>query len=213
MKDLAIYGAGGCGKETYLLIQRINRESPQWNIVGFYDRMYEKGYNNGYGIVLGGIEELNSIDHNLALVIAMGDSKVTDFIVSSIKNDNIYYPNIISNSVFFADKNRIKIGRGNIFQGGSSISCDVEIGDFNLLNGKITIGHDVKIGNYNSIMPGVYISGNVDIENNTLLGVGSIIIPNIKIGNDTRIGAGAVLITKPKAGCLYLGNPAKLIKY
>jgi len=213
MKDIAIYGAGGCGKETYLLIQRINRESPQWNFVGFYDRMYEKGYDNGYGKVLGGLEELNAVDQQLDLVIAMGDSKVTKEIVSKINNDNIEYPNLIRPSVTFVDKTRTKLGKGNIIQGFCDFSCDIEIGDFNLFNGKITIGHDVKIGSFNSIMPGVFISGYVNIGDGTLLGVGSIVIPNITIGDNTRIGAGAVLITKPKPGGLYLGNPAKLIKY
>ncbi len=213
MKDIAIYGAGGCGKETYLLIKRINRDNPQWNFVGYYDRMYEKGYDNGYGKVLGGIEEINAVDRELALVIAMGDSKVTEAIVSMINNTNIYYPNLIHPSIYYADKNSIIIGKGNIIQGGCNFSCDVEIGDFNLLNGMITIGHDAKIGDYNSIMPGVYISGSVNIGTGTLIGVGSIIIPNIKIGDGTRIGAGSVLVTKPKAGMLYLGNPAKIVKY
>lgn len=213
MKDIAIYGAGGFGKEVYLLIQRINQENPQWNFIGYYDRMYEKGYDNGYGKVLGGIDDINAVDRELALVIAMGDSNVTKEIVSKISNMNITYPNLIAPSTKFVDMGRTKLGKGNIIQGLCGISCDVEIGDYNVLNGQITIGHDVKIGNYNSIMPGVFISGYVTIGDGTLEGVGSIIIPNIKIGDGTRLGAGAVLMTKPKAGGLYIGNPAKLIKY
>lgn len=211
MKDLAIYGAGGLGKEVVSLINRINRDNPQWNFVGYYDRMYEKGYDNGYGKVLGGIDDLNAVERELALVIAMGDSNVTKEIVSRIDNKNIIYPNLVHPSVYFLDYDRVNLGEGNIIQGGCSISCDVEIGNFNLFNGKITIGHDVKIGNYNSIMPGVFISGYVTIGNNILAGVGSIIIPNIKIGDNTRLGAGAVLMTKPKAGGLYIGNPATKI--
>ena len=213
MKDIAIYGAGGFGKEVYLLIQRINQDNPQWNFIGYYDRMYEKGYDNGYGMVLGGIDDLNAVKRELALVVAMGDSNVTKEIVSKISNENIIYPNLIAPSNKFADMSKTKLGKGNIIQGLCTISCDVEIGDFNVLNGQISIGHDVKIGNYNSIMPGVFISGYVTIGDGTLEGVGSIIIPNIKIGDGTRIGAGAVLMTKPKAGGLYIGNPAKLMKY
>lgn len=211
MKDLAIYGAGGCGKETYLLIKRINEANPQWNVIGFYDRMYEKGYDNGYGKVIGGLEELNAVDKELALVIAMGDSRVTKVIVSSINNDNIYYPNIIANTVYFADRSSVEIGKGNIIGQNCRFSCDIKVGDFNLFNGAVALGHDVNIGSYNSIMPGVRVSGYVDIGDETLLGVGSIIVQNLKIGNGTRIGAGAVLMTKPKAGCLYMGNPAKKV--
>ena len=39
MKDIAIYGAGGMGRETACLIERINKASPKtiWNLIGFYD--------------------------------------------------------------------------------------------------------------------------------------------------------------------------------
>lgn len=211
MKDLAIYGAGGCGKETFLLIQQINEESPQWNVVGFYDRMYEKGYDNGFGKVLGGIDDLNAVDRDLALVIAMGNTKVTRLIVSSIKNEHIYYPNIIANTTTFSHRASVEIGKGNIIGRNCQFSCDIKVGDFNFFNGDVCFGHNVTIGSYNSIMPGVRISGCVDIGNDVLLGVGSIIVQNIHIGDGTRIGAGAVVMTKPKAGFLYIGNPARKV--
>ena len=37
MKDIAIYGAGGFGREVASLIKRINRIENQWNFVGFFD--------------------------------------------------------------------------------------------------------------------------------------------------------------------------------
>lgn len=36
MKDIAIYGAGGFGREVASLIKRINRIENQWNFVGFF---------------------------------------------------------------------------------------------------------------------------------------------------------------------------------
>ena len=75
------------------------------------------------------------------------------------------------------------------------------------------MGHDAVIGNYNIIMPDIRISGEVRIEECNFLGVGSIILQQIKVGKNVHLGAGAVLMTKPKDGCTYLGNPAKLFKY
>ena len=37
MKDIAIYGAGGFGKEVACLIKRINEQEPTWNLIGFFD--------------------------------------------------------------------------------------------------------------------------------------------------------------------------------
>lgn len=35
MNDIAIYGAGGFGKEIACLIYWINEVKPQWNLIGF----------------------------------------------------------------------------------------------------------------------------------------------------------------------------------
>lgn len=37
MKDIAIFGAGGFGREVACLIKRINKIKPQWNFIGFFD--------------------------------------------------------------------------------------------------------------------------------------------------------------------------------
>ena len=37
MNNIAIYGAGGFGREVACLIKRINEKSPTWNLIGFFD--------------------------------------------------------------------------------------------------------------------------------------------------------------------------------
>ena len=43
MQDIAIFGAGGFSREILTLIQDVNRVSPVWNVVGFFDDGYPKG--------------------------------------------------------------------------------------------------------------------------------------------------------------------------
>ena len=62
-------------------------------------------------------------------------------------------------------------------------------------------------------MPDIRVSGAVTIGNGNFFGVGSTILQLIKIGDNVRLGAGSVLISKPKDNCLYLGNPAKIMRY
>lgn len=214
MEDIAIYGAGGFGKEVACLITSINDSSAEvrWNIVGFLDDSVAVGTEvSHFGKVLGGLSVINSWDKPLSLVIAIGNVKVLNKLTSNIHNLNIDYPNLIHPSVNIADKDTFKIGRGNIIQRFSTASCNVTIGDFNILNSSVQIGHDVAIGNYNSFIPGVRISGDVNIGNGNFFGVGSIVLQQIKIGNAIKLGAGSVLMTKPKDGNLYMGNPAKKI--
>ena len=37
MNDIAIFGAGGLGKEVACLVNKINEQEPTWNMIGFFD--------------------------------------------------------------------------------------------------------------------------------------------------------------------------------
>ena len=211
MKKIAIYGAGGFGREVACLIHKINEIKPEWELIGFFDDNPSlKGKMvSHYAPCLGGLEELNAFDDELAVAMAIGNAKIVKPLINRITNDKISYPNLIHPRVNFNDFSTVKIGKGNIVQGGCFFSCDVEVGDFNVLNGSVVLGHADKIGSYNIFMPAVRVSGQVTIGDENYFGVGAIILQQLKIGNDTRLGAGCVLMTKPKDGCLYIGNPAK----
>lgn len=214
MKKIAIFGAGGFGREIACLINHINAKTPIWEFVGFFDDGVEKDTTiSHYGCVLGGMDELNAWDSPLDLAIAIGSPESLKFVRERINNHLISFPNIIHPDFIMNDPQTFIIGEGNIIQGCCSASCNVTIGNFNMFNGAISMGHDDRIGNYNVLMPALRISGEVSIGNENLIGVGSIILQQIKIGNNVRLGAGSVLMTKPKDGNTYLGNPAKIFKY
>ena len=214
MKDIAIFGAGGFGREIACLITRINKDCPTWNLIGFFDDGVDKGIEvSHFGVVIGGIKELNDWNTPLSIVIAIGSPKSLSFVKERIINPKISFPNMIHPDFVIADPDTFSIGVGNIIQSGCFASCNVTIGNFNVLNGLITLGHDDIIGDFNVLMPSLKISGEVVIGDRNLIGVGSIVLQQIRIGNDVRLGAGAVLLTKPKDNCTYLGNPAKLFKY
>lgn len=210
MKDIAIYGAGGFGREIACLINLINEKSREWNIIGFLDdneSLWETA--NKYGRVLGGANWLNQYDKSLAVAIAVGNPAAVKTIVENINNPNVSFPNLYAPTVTFLDKESLEIGQGNIFCSNCFISCNVKIGSFNLFNGYIPIGHDAVIGDCNVIMPSCNISGGVEMGNENFLGVQSVVLQYIKIGNNTRIGANSVIMRKTKDGFLYIGNPAK----
>lgn len=214
MKDIAIYGAGGFGREIACLLKRINNESNgDWNLVGFFDDGVTVGSRNEYGEVLGNLDVLNSWAKPLSLVFAIGSPQIIAMLSSKITNPQINFPNIIAPDTLFLDKENVRMGIGNVFCSRCLISCNIEIGNFNTFNGYITIGHDTVIGNYNSIMPAVKISGGVKIGERNFIGVNSVILQYKSIGNDTTIGAGAIVLRNTKDGYTYIGNPATKIKY
>ena len=212
MKDIAIYGAGGFGREVACLINRINENNnPTWNLIGFFDDNPDlKGKMiSHFGPCLGGMDELNLYPKELSVAMALGDSHVSKVLVEKIHNDLVSFPNLIDNSFKLVDPDTFVIGKGNIIMGPGAATCDVELGSFNVLNGSVVIGHDVKIGSFNTFMPSVRVSGEVKVGECNFFGVGSIILQQIKVGTNVRLGAGSVLMTKPKDGVLYIGVPAK----
>ena len=213
MKDIAIYGAGGFGREVACLIQMINKEKNKWNFIGFFDDGISIDSENEYGKVIGGIDELNCYEGDLSIVFAIGLPKTVNSILSKIKKDDLSYPNLIATNVVYLDESSLSIGKGNIICSGCLISCNVKIGDFNILNSNVGIGHDTIIGDINALMPSVKISGGVEIGNMNFFGVSSVVLQLLKIKNHVTLGANSVLIRKPKENNTYVGNPARLIKY
>lgn len=213
MRRIAIYGAGGLGRETACLIKVLNNVNPHWDLIGFFDDGKPKGASiSHFGSNLGGIEEVNSWDSDLDLVLAFGNPQTLHIIRKKISNPHITFPNLIHPSFHLTDPSSFKIGVGNIIQYGSLATTDVSIGDFNLFNGNVSIGHDTTIGNYNVLMPGVKVSGEVSIGDCNLLGASSFIMQQISIGSGVTLSPLSALLKKPKDNNIYIGNPAKLLK-
>ena len=216
MKDIILFGAGGLSKEIASLIRRISlKEGGRWKIAGFLDDNSNlKGQQVlNFGQVLGGIDVLNAWTTPVDVVISIGNPTSIHKVRERIVNPMVSFPNIISPDFRMAESLFFNIGEGNIIQGGCRASVGVSIGNFNLFNGDIVFGHDAKIGDFNVLMPGIRVSGEVSIGEENLIGVGSIILQQIKVGNKVQLGAGSVLMTKPKDGCTYLGNPAKIFRF
>lgn len=212
MKDIAIYGAGGFGREVACLINAINEVEPKWNFIGFFDDGLEKYTENIFGKILGGIEEINNWNKELNVVFSIANPEILKEVVGNIQNDNILFPNLVAPNVNFLHKNSLQIGQGNILFFGTRVSCEVKIGNFNLLNGFVSLGHDVEIGDYNVLGPMVRLSGNVIIQDENFFGVQAIILQGIKMGCKTKVGPNSVIMRNTKDGFLYMGNPAHRIK-
>lgn len=212
MRDIAIYGAGGFGREVACLIKLINERKPTWNLIGFFDdKQSLHGTRNEYGEILGGLDQLNAYKGDLALAIAIGNPAVIKKIVGSITNEKVGFPNLVAPDVVFMDHENFSMGQGNIICSKCWISCNVHLGDFNILNVCITVGHDARLGNYNSLMPSVNISGEVTVGDGNFFGVSSVVLQQKRIGNDTVIGGNSMIIKNTKDGRTYMGNPASAL--
>ena len=210
MKKIAIIGAGGFAREILALINDINRQDPQYEVVGFVDS--NKGQNiHGYPII-GTDEEVNQTKEPIALVIAVGEPRIKRRIREKyVNNPLISFPTLIHPSVMIGDIGSVKFGEGCIVCAGCILTTDIHIKDFVTLNLMCTVGHDAEIESYSSFMPSVNISGEVIIRKEVYVGTGAKIINQLEIGDNAIVGAGAVVVKSLPANCTAVGVPAKPI--
>ena len=213
MKDIAIFGAGGLGREILALIKNINKVSPEWNIIGFFDHGKQKGETVNNLPVLGGMKDLASWEKDLCVAVSVGSPATKRKIIESVSNPRIDYPVLIHPSAIIQDQDFVKIGRGSIVCAGTIITTNVKIGEFVLLNLSCTVGHDAVIGDFCSFMPSVNISGEDVIGPGIYAGTGAKIINRISVGENATIGAGAVAARDIPSGCTAVGVPARPIKF
>lgn len=212
MRNIAIFGGGGFGREVKMLIDQINQNSASFNFVGYFDDGMPKNTLVNGNIVLGGINELNQYVGLLDIVFAIGNPVTKEKIVNKITKTDLNFPILIHPSVLIG-ADGVCIGEGSIICAGNIITVNATIGKHVILNLGCTVGHDSSIGDYSSFMPGINISGEVLIHTGVFGGTGSKIINQVEIGKYSIIGAGAVVSKSIPPYCTAVGIPAKPIKF
>lgn len=212
MKDIAIIGAGGFGREVKMLIDQINAVKPKYNFIGYFDDGIAEGnLVNGYPVI-GTVEAVNSYEKPLAVVFAIGLSSLRRKLLDKVKSNFISHETLIHPSAIIGNYD-VNIGEGCIICAGVMITVNVMIGAHVVLSIGCVVGHDAVLKDYSSFMPSVTISGGVVIEKEVYVGTGAKIINHLTVGEKTIIGAGAVVHKSLPANCTAVGVPAKVIKF
>ena len=74
MKDIAIYGAGGFGREVACMINKINSINSTWNLIGFFDDGRPIGNMvSHFGRILGNIDTVNNWTFPISIVLCIGN--------------------------------------------------------------------------------------------------------------------------------------------
>lgn len=212
VKDLYIIGSGGFGREVAWLVNRINDQTPSWNLLGFLDDDKSKAGTvvDDY-TVIGGTDVLKESDREVYVVCAIGSARVRKALIERLSHfSNVRYATLIDPGAILSD--RVTIGEGTIICAGSILTVDITIGKHVIINLDCTVGHDTVIENFVTMYPSVNLSGMVQVGESTEMGTGAQVIQQKKIGAQSVIGAGAVVIRDIPDSCTAVGNPAKVIK-
>jgi sugar O-acyltransferase (sialic acid O-acetyltransferase NeuD family) len=210
MKKIAIFGAGGFGREVLEIFKQQNKIRKQWKILGY---IVEKEYINSNSVneypILGDPSWFEK-NKDVGCVIAIGDTKTRKRLAISLEERGIIFYNAIHPSVITSDFS--KIGKDVIICAGSYVGVNTTIKDHVIINCHSNIGHDAILENYSSIMTNVTISGKDHIEEGAYIGSGATLIEQITVGKWTIVGAGATVMTDAPDNVTVLGMPAKIMR-
>lgn len=213
MNNLIIIGASGFGKEVAWAVERMNKENPTWNLLGFIDdnEALTGKRINGYSVL--GTTSIIGQYQDAYYVCAVGSARIREIIVNRITKEypGIKFGTVIDPSAVISEY--VRMGEGVIICAHTIITVNVVIGDHVIINLDCTVGHDAVIEDYVTMYPSVNLSGNTVTKRCTELGTGMQVIQGITIGEHTIVGAGAVVVKDIPDRCTAVGNPAKPIKY
>ena len=213
MKKIVILGAGDFGREVAWLIEGINKENPEYQILGYLDDDEKKAGEIYLDYqCLGPISMLTQFGEkeNVCAVIANQSSSIREAIVSRFPAFS-NWETLIHPAANIA--RTVKIGKGCIICAGVNISVDTVIGDFCMFNMSATVGHDCRIGSYVSVMSGSCICGHVTIADHAYLATNSSVLPFKKVGRNAKVGAGSVVLRSVKDETTVMGVPAVSIHF
>lgn len=211
MRDLYIFGAGGFGRETAWVVERINEVEPTWNLRGFVDddEALWGAELDGYP-VCGGMKWLSEQEETWC-VCAIGSARIRKSVVKKLQAfQNLRFATLIDPSVIMS--RRVEIGEGAIICAGTIMTVDVRIGSHVIINMDCTIGHDAVLEDCVTLYPSVNVSGLAYIGECAELGTGMQIIQGKRIGTGSILGAGAVVVKDIPQNCVAVGCPARVTK-
>ena len=211
-KRIAIFGAGGFGREVLQIILDINEVAPgSFEPAAFLVDDTYAAEKVVHGVPVVSISEYSIACPDAQIVIAVGSSAARRKIVNRLNSEFAPEYAILVHPRAWVGRN-VTIGSGSVICAGVMITTDVSIGEHVHINLGCTVGHDAVLSDYVTLNPSVNISGNVTLEVGAEIGTGSVLIPYANVGRWSVVGAGSV-VTKPLGeNVTAVGGPAKVIK-
>ena len=211
MKQVAIYGASGCGRGVMPLARQQWAASGEPYQLVFVDDHPPAAECNGHR-VLAYAEWLAQPASSRHINIAIANSAARQKLVERCLDDGVQFFEVRAANVVQLDD--VRVGEGAILCPFVSLTSNIRIGRHFHANLYSYVEHDCVIGDYVTLAPGVKCNGNVVVEDHTYIGAGAVIKQGqpgqpLVIGHGAVVGMGAVVTKSVPPGVTVVGNPAK----
>ena len=202
--SLAIYCAGGLGKEVYDLAVRSCKSS--YDEIFFVDDMCFD--NSFYGARVFKFDDLNASNKaaQIEFVIASGEPFIRQKLMERVCGGGFNLVTIIDETAVISPS--ATVGAGTLINANSFVSSNAILSDNVYIQQLSTVGHDVVVGSHSVISSLCQISGRCKLGDCVYIGVGSSVRENVSIGTGTIVGMGSFAHNDMPEYIVAYGNPA-----
>ena len=207
---LGVYGAGGLGREVFILASQINKVSSSWEKIVFIDDITQATtlYNNPI-YSFNRFKDIFDIG-NTEVIIALGEPIYREMLAKKVSEYGFKLATLIHPSVYIPEDTTIE--EGCIIHANVSISSNIILNKNVLLQPMTVIGHDSIIEENTVISALASVAGNCKIGKTVFIAVSVPIKEKISIGNNTIVGMGAVVLNNIEDNVVAVGNPARALR-
>lgn len=213
MKQVAIFGASGCGRGVMPWARQQWSASDEPHQLVFVDDHPTTAECNGHSVLTyNQWMALPATSRHINIAIA--NSAVRQKLVERCMADGVQFFEVRAANVVQLDD--VQLGEGAILCPFVTLTSNIRIGKHFHANLYSYVEHDCVIGDYVTFAPGVKCNGNVVIEDDAYIGAGAIIKQGqpgkpLVIGRGAVVGMGAVVTHSVPPGATVVGNPARLL--
>ncbi len=214
MKQVAVFGAGGCGRGVMPLLRHQLASLDSFHELVFVDDDPKSHSSNGHS-VLTYSQWLQRPADGRYVTIAVANGAIRERLVSRCADDGAQFVEVRASNVIQLDN--VSVGEGAVLCPFVTLSSNVRIGRHFHANLYSYVEHDCLIGDFVTFAPAVKCNGNVVIEDYVYVGAGAIIKQGIQgsplvIGRGAIVGMGAVVTKDVSPGVTVVGNPARPLR-
>ncbi len=203
MRDLLIAGDGVHGQEMVEIVERINRQTPTWNLIGFLTSSTDAvGVDRNDYPVLGHLEVLDT--HPNAAIVADNEWPA----LTPLPQNRLV--SLVDPSTFVS--RTALIGVGCVIYPNCFIGLNARIGNYVFCLAGTVINHDDVIEDRVVFASGVALAGSVYVETGCYLGQSCTVRQSVRIGQGSLIGMGAVVLGDVPAHTVIVGNPGRPLR-
>jgi sugar O-acyltransferase (sialic acid O-acetyltransferase NeuD family) len=211
-QQIAVYGAGGFGREVAWLAESCGTPEERCEVVCFVDDTAAHHGSVINDIPVMGLREARERFPDARLVTAVGGPALREQLAAQGAEAGFAFATLVH-----PDTRRsrwVEMGEGTVICAGNILTTNITLGRHVQINLDCTVGHDVVMGDFTTLAPGVHVSGWVHMGKRVYVGTGAAILNGssdapLVIGDDAVIGGAACVTRSVAPGTTVVGVPAR----